>query len=330
MTQISHLIFMSYIIVALTIVPAGADEADSNAIVVKEKALMSAIARRDHNAVRALLQPVDKERKPAPLPSSKTPLSAAIGQGDRDIVILLLAHGANMEVPTLTGDTALCLAAYSGKTEIVDVLIAAGADVNPATDYSPLMRAAAQGHVQVCRRLVKAGAKLDLQRDEGRGRSALMLAAMLGHSKVAKFLLESGADPNLIEKGPRGHTALMLAAIYDHAEVVRVLIRGRVDVNLRNEMGQSALDVALEYDAQHAAKALEKAGATKDTTKPPPAKKPKPKGQEKTPTPKTTPQPPDNIEEKKQEEGFEPNPPDRKITRHRSRRLRQAIVIRAQ
>ncbi len=315
MARISYFIVVNLSLVAFTIAPTTGDDSEASAIVAKKNAVISAIARRDHGAVKALLQPSGHERMPAPLPSRTTPLGAAIGQGDRDIVILLLAHGANMEVPTYDGDTALCLAAYAGNVEIVDVLIAAGADVNPATDYSPLMRAAIQGHVQVCRRLIDASAKLDLQRDEGRGRSALMLAAMLGHSKVVKLLVVSGADPNLIEREPRGLTALMLAAANDHAETIRVLLRGRADLDLRNDEGKSALDVAIQYGKERAIKALEKAGAKRDPATPRTAKKSKSKPKEPTPKPDNNqPIKPDNVEEKKQEKGFEPNPPSKKIT----------------
>lgn len=306
--------YSSLIFVGVILIGEGVGAADETSFLPENRELISAIRRRDHSAVKGLVLGNDRQKKEPQLPSFFiSPLTEAIGQRDRDIVILLLAHGANLEEHHAIGGTPLCTAAGVGNVQIVDVLIAAGANVNPAADYSPLMCAASHGHVAVCRRLIRAGATVDLRRDEGRQHSALMLAAMVGHSSVVKCLLDRGADPNLMEKGPGGQTALMYAATFDRADAIRVLIRGRAEVNLRNEMGKTALDVALEYGRKDVVKVLEQAGAKRN-----PALPRNPKSQEKSPTPKTPSQAPGDIEEKKQEEGFEGNPPDRKITQSKS------------
>ena len=54
------------------------------------------------------------------------------------------------------------------------------------------MRAAQNGHEQVARVLLKAGAVVDAQENDGG--TALMCAALNGHEQVARVLLEAGAE----------------------------------------------------------------------------------------------------------------------------------------
>ncbi|MCE9561234.1 MAG: ankyrin repeat domain-containing protein [Planctomycetes bacterium] len=65
--------------------------------------------------------------------------------------------------PHSTGRTPLQLAAWYGNEKVVVYLLDKGADVNTADDhgYTPLHFAAEKGHLDVVKRLVKAGAKLD-------------------------------------------------------------------------------------------------------------------------------------------------------------------------
>ena len=57
-----------------------------------------------------------------------------------------------------------------------------------------LMLAAQNGHEQVARVLLEAGAVVIAQTNDGT--TALMLAAHNGHEQVARVLLEAGADRN--------------------------------------------------------------------------------------------------------------------------------------
>jgi len=56
-------------------------------------------------------------------------ISAAI-DGDREIVQNLLAHGADMNLQWYNGETALALASEKGYKEIVELLLAHGANVD--------------------------------------------------------------------------------------------------------------------------------------------------------------------------------------------------------
>ena len=81
------------------------------------------------------------------------------------------------------------------------------------------MGAAANGHLEVVRLLLEAGA--DKNAADARGDNALITAALYGQLEVVRLLLEAGADKNAAMAN--GTTALMLAAENGHLEVVRLL-----------------------------------------------------------------------------------------------------------
>ena len=73
----------------------------------------------------------------------------------------LLQAGAALNQPrTSDGCTALCIAAYAGHLEVVQMLLKAGADLNQAkTDgCTPLHLATTRGHEDVVQTLIAAGA----------------------------------------------------------------------------------------------------------------------------------------------------------------------------
>ncbi len=89
-------------------------------------------------------------------------LAIAAGEGDLAKVQLLLARGAspNSEGPDGVS-TALIEAAWGGHTAIVELLLAKGADVNrrDSEGKRALDRAREEGHEEIVRMLIKAGAK---------------------------------------------------------------------------------------------------------------------------------------------------------------------------
>lgn len=59
-----------------------------------------------------------------------TPVARSSFTGSLEIVQLLIEKGANFEIPTLNGNTALMWAAYAGCSSIVEFLLSKGASVN--------------------------------------------------------------------------------------------------------------------------------------------------------------------------------------------------------
>jgi len=92
------------------------------------------------------------------------------------------------------GQTALHIAAMGGKVDIVTILIARGANVNIQDEQgiTPLMLAAKEGRVETIQALIAQGAKLDAQ--DKLGENALHIAAAHGKKEAVTALLDRGAN----------------------------------------------------------------------------------------------------------------------------------------
>src|SRR5262249_19225409 len=128
-------------------------------------------------------------------------------------------------------------AARRGEADLVSLLIARGADVNvTSTEGSTaLMAAAERGRADTVERLLRGGASVDTT-DEG-GETALMLAAREGHMPVVEKLRSAGADvsrasPSAFIPEMVSGTQLLTDAAHDgdHRLVGDLVAKG-VDVN---------------------------------------------------------------------------------------------------
>jgi ankyrin repeat protein len=146
--------------------------------------------------------------------SANTPIEVAILKGDIDTVRALLHGGANPK-PSIWHETpVLVIAVHKGKIEIVQELIAAGSDVNQGFDRLPLHVASEDGHLEVVRLLLDAGAEIEGYEEDYW--TALMAAAEAGHLQIVQLLVEKGANVNAWSQG---ETSLMLAARNVHRTI---------------------------------------------------------------------------------------------------------------
>ena len=112
---------------------------------------------------------------------------------------MLLEKGANPNIATDDRQTPLQFAAYAGNTEIVEVLVAAGAEVNTPETYNghtALVAAARNDHVDVMRVLLEVGADRTVRIKDGR--TAYHVALQYGHIDAANLLLSYQADGGAI------------------------------------------------------------------------------------------------------------------------------------
>ncbi|MGW4401774.1 ankyrin repeat domain-containing protein [Amycolatopsis nivea] len=146
-------------------------------------------------------------------------LMTAVTAGDVDTVRELLANGAEVDevFPMVggfnDGHTPLLVAARDGHTEIARLLLDAGADVNatePTFGAVPLHKAVYNGHVELTRTIAGwPGVNLDFQ-GATNGYTPLHDALWHGYEECARAVVDAGARLDLV--GHDGKTPLDLAA----------------------------------------------------------------------------------------------------------------------
>jgi ankyrin repeat protein len=138
-------------------------------------------------------------------------LFEAAALGDLAAVQAALADPDAARAVAADGFQALHLAAYFGRLEIVDALLAAGADPDAvaanAARLRPLHSAAAAGHAEVAERLLRAGADPNA-RQQG-GWTPLHAAALNRDQPLEQLLLRHGADPKLTTDDGRTAAAMV-------------------------------------------------------------------------------------------------------------------------
>ena len=179
----------------------------------------------------------------------QTALHMAAMLGQHAVVALLLDRGAAgvVNVKDGFGNAPLhaCLArGLQGTHAVVELLLAAGADVNAADEWhcrTPLhVAAAGRAGAEVMRALLDAGAAVEAEDDEGR--RPLHLAAQRGHMDGVAVLLGRGADVRA--RDADGATPLHLACgrpfVFSRraAEMIGLLLQAGADVNAADAGGR--------------------------------------------------------------------------------------------
>ncbi|MBB4439967.1 MULTISPECIES: ankyrin repeat domain-containing protein [Rhizobium] len=127
------------------------------------------------------------------------------------------------------------------KTESL-IRSASGVNDRDAEGFTPLMIAAGLGQPQMVELLLAAGADA-LLLEPRMGAAALHKAAQSGDAAVIVLLLENGAFVDL-QSPILGHTALMDAVLHKQEGGVRTLLAYGARPGVRNHWGQTALDLA--------------------------------------------------------------------------------------
>ena len=191
--------------------------------------------------------------------ASDVPLVEAARTGDRALVAQVLQRDpASVAQVGPDGSTALHWAVDRDDVEMVDRLIAAGADVNALNRYGfpPIAFAAVNGSATALSRLITAGA--DPKAPFPGGETLLMTAARTGNPDGIEVLLDAGADVNATDDA--GQSALMWAAAANNPGAVAALVARGANLHVRTEAGLDALMFAVRGGRIAATEALIEAG----------------------------------------------------------------------
>jgi ankyrin repeat protein len=153
--------------------------------------------------------------------------------GNVDVVNLLMAAGADVNAhESWENETALMWAAGEDHADVVATLAAHGADVNARSklfDYPKVK-------VDIATMAVTAVPKGNL--------TALLFAARQGAAHAASALIAAGADLNAAD--PDGTTPVLLAIINAHYDVATVLVDAGADLTRADNAGMGPLYAAVD------------------------------------------------------------------------------------
>ena len=184
----------------------------------------------------------------------------AIVTGTIEQAIHALNSGANPNSFDRNGLPAILLSASRQQTEVVETLIANGADINrTGTDkkqkiynLSALGAASANGSISIVQALLNANADINLADDSGL--TPLMSAAFMGNDHVVALLIQKGAS--IEQKDNEGYTALMFAANAGKVNSVKILLDGKANVNAKDNNNSTPLMFASQRGYNEVVKLL--------------------------------------------------------------------------
>jgi len=206
-------------------------------------------------------------------PDNTASLFDAIKAGDLALVSELLdGEPTLVDACTATGESAIVLAVYYERTEIVDLLLEhdAALDLFAASavgdlesvrllltaqpesinDFAPdgftaLGLAAFFGHDLLVAELLALGADVNQASNNSQHVMPLHSAVAHQHLAIAEMLLQHGAQVNAVQSDE--FTPLLAAAQNGQLAMVQLLLRHGADATMRKDGGQTALDLAREF-----------------------------------------------------------------------------------
>jgi len=172
-----------------------------------------------------------------------TPLHWAAWKGRKDVAELLLANKADINARDSNGCIPLFGAVKSGRRDMTELLLAKGADVNAkdVNGMTPLQCAAQAGWKDAAELLLASHA--DMSARDNNGLTPLHYAAKEGRKEVAELLLADKAEVNARDKYRA--TPLHWAAQDGHKDVAELLLAKGADANARDNKGNTPLHLAV-------------------------------------------------------------------------------------
>lgn len=247
-------------------------DAQVNARGSKGNTALIKAAQRDHTeTIRVLLAQGKGIKVDAQTRGGRTPLSFVVEAEDLSAVTLLHSHGAKINQPDGQGDSMLIGTFLHKKYEVLDSLVAKGANINMVNNggVTTLMTAItllggddAKTVLTFLEKFITFKPKLDLQQIKGGngGYAALHLAARFGYVEGGKLLLDNGASIDL-KSLATGGTPLHNAAGANQIEFAKLLIKRKANLEIFDKSGATPLIIGVFHGDADMVEVLVDAGA---------------------------------------------------------------------
>lgn len=198
-----------------------------------------------------------------PLEGCASLLMLAAHSGKTDFIKLLLANKADINLKCKNGKTPIIAALEGKQPEAAKLLLDAGATgAGFGGDWrkrTALMIAAEKGYMEIAKMLLAKGFSLK-DRDEWEETALEIAIGGKASDEMIELLLKAGADPNG-EISPYCKIPLTYSDALDRPDVVRLLIAYKADVNLRCGSDVAPIVYAARNSEANAVKILLEAGA---------------------------------------------------------------------
>jgi len=185
----------------------------------------------------------------------------AVARGDMKQLDQLMDRGfRDVDQATLSGKTALMMAARYGDWPLFQRLVKSGASIHLSNNKggTALMYAVVGANPNIVRLCLDIGAEVNAAASNGW--TALYFAAAKGYGEIVSLLLSKGADPDVADI--YGWTPLMRAVEGQRRRVVRLLLEWEaIDVTASNQRGATAVHWAASSGNEEVIVWLARAGA---------------------------------------------------------------------
>ena len=187
--------------------------------------------------------------------SDQTALFHAVSTGNKHATEYLLQQGSYVNDFNSEGNSVLSFALSQGHLDIVDILLAASAKLDPYWEddsgYTLLHDAAGGGCTEIVRQLILNGADISAETSDGVALTPLMIAVLDEHPAAVLELLKH--RPNLRQQSESGSTVLQHAItvnspvfpqLFQEAKKQKILTENLLSAHLKQAMDKEASEIA--------------------------------------------------------------------------------------
>ncbi|KAL1463243.1 hypothetical protein WDU94_015014 [Cyamophila willieti] len=207
--------------------------------------LLLAVEAGNQSMCRELLSTQTSEQLKATTISGDTALHLAARKRDLDMVRILVDYGTSVDIQNGEGQTALHIASAEGDEALVKYFYGAkaNASITDHQDRTPMHLAAENGHASIIELLADKFRASIFERTKD-GSTLMHIASLNGHAECAMMLFKKGVYLHMPNKG--GARSIHTAARYGHVGIINTLLQKGEKVDVTTNDNYTALHIAVE------------------------------------------------------------------------------------